>query len=563
MDSPVQAIKDKLDVVTFLKGYLELTPAGKNFKARCPFHNEKTPSFMVSPDRQSWRCFGCGIGGDVFSFIMKYENMEFGEALKVLAEKAGIELKRLQPQEYKTFGLLYELQEEAKNYFITQLAQADLANKYLAERGLKKETIDEFEIGWAPNEPEGLAMHLLKKGYDPSDVVRAGLVIKTERGMNLDRFRGRIMFPIHNHLGKVVGFTGRILPIFDTKEMGKYVNSPETAIFNKSKLLYGFWKTKNVVRETGRAFMVEGQMDFLMSYQAGVLNAIATSGTALTVDHLLAIRRVAEELLLSFDNDDAGWAAGERAISLAESAGLVTKIVSLKDVKDPAELAQKDPAALKAAVDNAEPAFAVLFRRHLPNGRIDVSNLKEMKSLRELLGRINSISSPIEKDYWLKELSSYTLLSESLIREEAEKIKPETSIERSVPPVESQEKQEQKLSQTDRLLQMLIGNAYIRSSYEHLSEIQKYFDENYESIFKLLKSGKTSSENKEIDEIINAIILSAKELSEEDLNLAIIRLKEYFSKARRLELSKQIMEQERLGNEDKIKELMEELKKLN
>ena len=563
MDSPVQAIKDKLDVVTFLKGYLELTPAGKNFKARCPFHNEKTPSFMVSPDRQSWRCFGCGIGGDVFSFIMKYENMEFGEALKVLAEKAGIELKRLQPQEYKTFGLLYELQEEAKNYFITQLAQADLANKYLAERGLKKETIDEFEIGWAPNEPEGLAMHLLKKGYDPSDVVRAGLVIKTERGMNLDRFRGRIMFPIHNHLGKVVGFTGRILPIFDTKEMGKYVNSPETAIFNKSKLLYGFWKTKNVVRETGRAFMVEGQMDFLMSYQAGVLNAIATSGTALTVDHLLAIRRVAEELLLSFDNDDAGWAAGERAISLAESAGLVTKIVSLKDVKDPAELAQKDPAALKAAVDNAEPAFAVLFRRHLPNGRIDVSNLKEMKSLRELLGRINSISSPIEKDYWLKELSSYTLLSESLIREEAEKIKPETSIERSVPPVESQENQEQKLSQTDRLLQMLIGNAYIRSSYEHLSEIQKYFDENYESIFKLLKSGKTSSENKEIDEIINAIILSAKELSEEDLNLAIIRLKEYFSKARRLELSKQIMEQERLGNEDKIKELMEELKKLN
>lgn len=559
----MQTIKDKLDVVTFIKGYLELAPAGKNFKGRCPFHNEKTPSFMVSPDRQSWRCFGCGIGGDVFSFIMKYENMEFGEALKVLAEKAGVELKKLQPQEYKTFGLLYELQDEAKKYFVAQLAGADLPKKYLSERGLKKETIEEFEIGWAPNEPEGLAMYLLKKGYDLNDAIRAGLIIKTDRGMNLDRFRGRIMFPIHNHLGKAVGFTGRILPAFDTGEMGRYVNSPETAIFNKSKLLYGFWKTKNIIRETARAFMVEGQMDFLMSYQAGVRNALATSGTALTVEHLLAIRRVAEELLLSFDNDEAGWAAGERAISLAESAGLVTKIVSLSGVKDPAELAQKDPIALKTAVDSAEPAFKVLFRRHLPNGRIDVSSLKEMKSLRELLGRINSISSPIERDYWLKELGAYTLLSEALIREEADKIKPQVSIERTVPNAESPEKPEQKLSQIDRLVYALLGNAYIKSNYEFPYDVQKYFNEGYKNILELLQSGKTSSDNKETDEIINAIILSATEISPEELNLASMRLKEYFSKARRMELSRQIMEQERLGNETKVRELMDEIKELN
>ncbi len=563
MDSPVQTIKDKLDVVTFLKGYLELTPAGKNFKARCPFHNEKTPSFMVSPDRQSWRCFGCGNGGDIFSFIMKYENMEFGEALKVLAEKAGVELRRIQPQEYKAFGLLYELQDEAKKYYIGQLAGADLAKKYLLDRGLKQETIEEFELGWAPNEPEGLAMHLLKKGYDPNDILRAGLIIKTERGMNLDRFRGRIMFPIHNHLGKVVGFTGRILPVFDDGKMGKYVNSPETAIFNKSKLLYGFWKTKNVIRETGRAFMVEGQMDFLMSYQAGVRNAIATSGTALTVDHLITIRRVAEELLLSFDNDEAGWTAGERAISLAESAGLVTKIVSLQGVKDPAELAQKDPGALKTAVDGAEPAFKVLFRRHLPNGRVEVSDLKEMKSLRDLLGRISSISSPVEKDYWVKELSTYTLLSSSLIREEMEKVKPQVSIERTVPAEQAQEPAEQKLSQTDRLIYLLLGDAYIKSKYEELREVEKYFSESYKNILELLKSGKTSSEDKSMDEILNAIILSAKELSPEDFNLTVLRIKEYFQRAERLELSKQIMEQENLGNEDKVKELMEELKKLN
>jgi len=563
MDSPIQTIKDKLDVVTFLKSYLELTPAGKNFKARCPFHNEKTPSFMVSPDRQSWRCFGCGVGGDVFSFIMKYENMEFGEALKVLAEKAGVELKRIQPQEYKAFGLLYELQEEAKNYFIAQLPGAELTKKYLSERGLAKQTIDEFEIGWAPNEPDGLVMHLIKKGYDVNDIIRAGLAIKTDRGMNLDRFRGRIMFPIHNHLGKVVGFTGRILPVFDNGEMGKYVNSPETAIFNKSKLLYGFWKTKNIIRETGRAFMVEGQMDFLMSYQAGVRNALATSGTALTIDHLLTIRRVAEELLLSFDNDDAGWAAGERAISMAESTGLVTKIVSLSGVKDPAELAQKDPVSLKTAVEGAEPAFKVLFKRHLPNGRIDVSSLKEMKAMRELLGRINSISSPIERDYWLKELSVYTLLSESIIREEAEKIKPEISIERTAGPIKTEEKIEQKISQIDRIIYALIGHAYAKSSYDLLEDIKKYFDESYKKLLDILKSGKTSSDDKNVDEVLNAIILSARELSPEEFELATLRLKEYFTKSRRAELSREIMEQEKLGNESKVQELMEELKKLN
>jgi DNA primase len=563
MDSPVQTIKDKLDIVTFLKGYLELAPAGKNFKARCPFHNEKSPSFMVSPDRQSWRCFGCGVGGDVFSFIMKYENMEFGEALKVLAEKAGVELKRIQPQEYKAFGLLYELQEEAKNYFISQLLGAELTKKYLTERGLSKEIINEFEIGWAPNEPDGLVMHLIKKGYDVNDVVRAGLAIKTDRGMNLDRFRGRIMFPIHNHLGKVVGFTGRILPVFDNGEMGKYVNSPETAIFNKSKLLYGFWKTKNIIRETGRAFMVEGQMDFLMSYQAGVKNALATSGTALTIDHLLTIRRVAEELLLSFDNDDAGWVAGERAISMAESAGLVAKIVSLSGVKDPAELAQKDPVALKMAVERAEPAFAVLFKRHLPNGRIDASNLKEMRAMRELLGRINSISSPIERDYWLKELSSYTLLSESLVREEAEKVKPEISIERAAELVETEEKSAQKLSQIDRIIYALIGHAYAKSDYKSLADSLRYFNERYKKITELLESGKNYSEDKNTDEVINAIVLSASELPTEEFQLANLRLKEYFSKARRAEISREIMEQERLGNDKKVEELIKELKELN
>src|SRR3989344_1576897 len=242
--SPVEEIKQKLDIVEFLRGYLTVQPAGKNFKANCPFHKEKTPSFMISPERQSWHCFGCGIGGDVFRFTMRYENVEFGEALRILADKAGIELRRLNPAEYKYTGLLYELNQLAKEFFRKELENSAEAKKYLLERGLKQETINEFEIGWAPNKPEALTFHLLSMNYRPEDMVQAGLSFKTDRGAQIDRFRGRIMFPIHNHLGKVVGFTGRILPQFDNGQTGKYVNSPETPIFNKSKLLYGFWKSK-------------------------------------------------------------------------------------------------------------------------------------------------------------------------------------------------------------------------------------------------------------------------------------------------------------------------------
>src|SRR3984957_1122972 len=274
--STTDLIKSKLDIVEFIRGYVVLTPAGKNFKGLCPFHKEKLPSFMVSPDRQSWHCFGCGIGGSVFDFVMKYDKVEFGEALRILAEKAGVELRRENPAEYRYGGLLYDLNDAAKNYFRRAFAAAPVAREYLTKRGLSPEIIEEFEIGWAPNEPEGLSMHLLNSGTAPQDLMQAGLSIKTERGLMLDRFRGRIMFPIHNHTGKVVGFTGRILPQLDRGDMGKYVNSPETPIFQKSKLMYGFWKTKDTIREAKSAVLVEGQMDFLMSWQAGVKNVIAS-----------------------------------------------------------------------------------------------------------------------------------------------------------------------------------------------------------------------------------------------------------------------------------------------
>ena len=275
-NTPVDIIKEKLDVVEFLKGYIQLNPAGKNFKALCPFHREKTPSFMVSPERQGWHCFGCNIGGDIFGFVMRYENVEFGEALKILAEKAGVELKRVSPAEYKHLGLLYDINEKAKEFYKRELETSQIAREYISKRGLTKETVDEFEIGFAPTGSEALILNLLKSGFHADDILRAGLSFRTERGLSFDRFRGRVMFPIHNHFGKTVGFTGRILPQFDDGKSGKYVNSPETPIFAKSKLLYGFWKSKNFIRDAKNAFLVEGQMDFLLSWQAGAKNAVAS-----------------------------------------------------------------------------------------------------------------------------------------------------------------------------------------------------------------------------------------------------------------------------------------------
>ncbi len=284
MSDTTELIKGKIDIVEFIRSYVALAPAGKNLKGLCPFHKEKTPSFIVSPDRQVWHCFGCGAGGDVIGFLMRYENLEFLEALKVLADKVGVSIRLSGSSDQKKYEVLFEINRVAKDFFVATLNE-DMgrpALQYLLDRGLKKETIDEFEIGLAGPNSDALVRHLTKAGYSVTDIERAGLSIKTERGTYWDRFRGRIMFPLVNHFGKVIGFTGRVMPGAESEKVGKYVNSPETPIFNKSKLLFGFFKTKNAIREADMAVLVEGQMDFLMTYQDGIKNVVATSGTALT-----------------------------------------------------------------------------------------------------------------------------------------------------------------------------------------------------------------------------------------------------------------------------------------
>jgi len=428
MASPVEEIKERIDIVSFIRGYLELKPAGKNLKALCPFHSEKTPSFMVSPERQSWHCFGCGKGGDIFGFLMAYENLEFYEALKVLAEKAGIELRQLSPADQRQFGVLFDINAAAKNYFHEALVTSSRAAKYLAERKLKSETIEEFEIGFAPNGSDETTLHLLNEGFSIDDIVRAGLAIKTEHGKYLDRFRGRIMFPIHNHFGKVVGFSGRSLPEFETPEMGKYVNSPETPVFNKSRLLYGFWKSKNAIRESNSALLLEGQMDFLMAWQDGVRNITAASGTALTYDHLRVLRRLTDKLFIGFDNDEAGQLATERAIDLASASDFNVSVISWGKFKDAGEAAADEPGHVANAVLGAKPAMEYYFDRYLakagpPGASLTSGGPADRKrNIRVLLGKIRNIWSRIDQETWLRELSYRTGVTENRLVEEMERL---------------------------------------------------------------------------------------------------------------------------------------------
>lgn len=559
--STTEAVKEKLDIVEFVKGYVTLNQAGKNWKGLCPFHKEKSPSFMVSPDRQSWHCFGCNTGGDVFAFLMRYENVEFGEALKILAEKAGVELRRLNPAEYKYTGLLYELQDAAKEFWKKELKSAARSRAYLTERGLTEETINEFDIGWASNESERLTMHLLHKGYAPDDLIRAGLCIKTERGMTLDRFRGRIMFPIHNHFGKVVGFTGRILPELDTGEMGKYVNSPETPIFAKSKLLYGFWKSKQGIRDAGKAFLVEGQMDFLMSWQSGIHYAVATSGTALTLDHLRVLRRATEELLVSFDSDEAGLEAGERAIDLAEQNDFHVNVVTFPEAKDPAELAAKDPSALARGIEKAIPAPLFYFDRYLPAGTAFRPDRSFLKSLRVVLGKLRHIASPVEQSFWLKQLAERTGIEELALREEAAKLadgatsENRSSADPGIPPQRS-------FSRWELLSQRLLSIAIVKNDmgivYDHVIHLVP----ECQKVFEVIKEGGRKMEDPLLDELMNFIVLRAEsaELPEiEDVKNHLVR--EYYRERRR-ELSAVVRDAEIRGDEAKMSEALRELGQL-
>lgn len=413
-------IKARLNVADVLGEYIKLQPAGGNFKAKCPFHQEKTPSLMISPDKQIWHCFGCGKGGDIFAFVMEMEGLTFPEALRLLAPKAGIQLADYKGQDNSRrnrlldalaeSGVFYQKQLMAKN----QLAEA--ARRYLQEeRQLSDQTIEDWQIGWAPNDWQMLSDYLKRQGYTDNELLLAGLNSQASTGQRFyDRFRGRIMFPWHDVNGNLLGFSARVLPQLDDGRSGKYINSPQNLIYDKSRHLFGLWRAKAAIKEAGRAVVVEGQMDCVMAHQQGFKNVIATSGTALTEDHLKLVKRYTENLVLAFDMDQAGLLAADRAISLAGQTDINIQVLRLPAGKDPDEFLRQPSGDWLTLVEAAPPIMQYYFQLLKP--QLSSQKIDQRKAAtKRFLTMISKLSDIVERDYWLKELAQVLRIEVQLL----------------------------------------------------------------------------------------------------------------------------------------------------
>lgn len=422
MSTPVEQIKERLGIADVVGSYLKLERAGSSLKAKCPFHNEKTPSFFVSPARGSYYCFGCNAKGDIFTFVQEFEGLDFVGALRVLAQRAGVTLAKVDPKIRSEYARLYLCLEKAARFFEEQLRKNAEVEQYLLGRGLRPETIHEWRIGFAPNDWRQLYEHLIKEGFTPDEMKKVGL-IKTalpkeyntnsaQVGRLYDTFRGRVMFPITDTAGRVIAFSGRILPALDDGKAGKYLNSPETVLFNKSATLYGFDKAKLIIREKDAAILVEGQMDLLMAHQAGYAHAVAASGTALTAEQLTRLKRLSENLLLSFDVDAAGLRASERGIKTALSLGMNVKVIEIGDGKDPAELILKNPKEWDVAVTDAKHIIIFLLDAYLKKGNSMEENMRHIKSV--ILPFIKLLPSSIDQMKFIRIVSERGSLREGL-----------------------------------------------------------------------------------------------------------------------------------------------------
>lgn len=423
----LEEIKSKIDLVAFISEFVPLKRAGRNFKALCPFHTEKTPSFIVSPERQIWKCFGCGRGGDVFKFLMEMERIEFGEALRILAKRTGVVLKSYRPTgievEKENLYRINFLATEFFHYLLMKHKMGEKALEYALKRGITKESLARFKLGYAPAMWDGLQKFLVgKKKFKVQDLEKAGLVIKGKEGF-YDRFRDRLMFPLYDHRGNIVGFAGRVLD--PAVKEAKYINTPETVIYHKSELLYPLQITKEEIKKENTAVVVEGELDAISSYQVGLKNVVAIKGSALTEYQSRLLKRFAENLVLALDSDSAGDAATRRGIEIAENLGLNIKVAVLEKYKDPDEAAQKEPEYLKKRIAEAENVYDFYinsaFKRY--GGR----TVEEKRKIgQELIPIWARIEDEIVKDVYVKKLAERLGVNEEAVVLQIEKFKSKT-----------------------------------------------------------------------------------------------------------------------------------------
>ena len=445
----VSKIKDRLGIVDVLSSYLKLQKTGINFKAPCPFHNEKTPSFFVSPERQIWKCFGCGKGGDVFTFVKEIEGVEFPEALRILASRAGVELEGFDSALKDSKERLYQICESSARFFEKQLGNSGAGKRaleYLKNRGLEEVTITKFRLGFAPATWDSLTGYLRNSGFTEKEIVDAGMAIKRQPTTNdqrptsgaYDRFRSRIMFPVADVNSQVVGFTGRICeeegpsthstkarggePVESTSSgrqaepVAKYINTPQTLIYDKSRILYGLNHTRGDIKKNNKCLLVEGNMDAIMSHQAGVTNVVASSGTALTGTHLSLLKRYTGNLDFCFDTDSAGALATKRGIGMALGQDFSVKVVSLgdKECKDPADYVKKYGKKWSEATASAKPAVEFYFDKAKENYQPESAESKKNFIL-AVAPFVKRLTSRVEKAHWINRLAYILRVKEDAV----------------------------------------------------------------------------------------------------------------------------------------------------
>lgn len=424
MSDQVDEVKQKIDIVELVGESVNLKKAGRHFKGLCPFHSEKSPSFIVSPERQSYKCFGCGEGGDAINFLQKYDGMSFLEALETLAKRVGITLESYRPTEQdvakKRLLEILNLASEYYQYLLNKHEVGEPARQYLKKRGIVSETIKLYGLGYAPNQWQGVSTYLTdKKGYKWEELLAAGMVIRSDNGRYYDRFRGRVMFPLRDHKGSTVGFSGRTLSV-DTKE-AKYINSPETAVYHKSQMLYGLWENKQEIRKRDQLVIVEGELDVLPSYQAGIKNVVAIKGSAFTYEMGRLILRYTRNVVYALDADQAGIEAVKRAVKVAEPIDLSIRVVQIEGGKDPGDVATADPKGWREMVKGAslywDYLMEITFAKHKAGSGEEASEIS-----RELVPELNLITNAVTRAHYARELAKRLSVPEESIYEEMERV---------------------------------------------------------------------------------------------------------------------------------------------
>lgn len=574
----VEEVKQKTDIVSVISEHVNLKKAGRNYKGLCPFHGEKTPSFMVSPELQIYKCFGCGESGDVISFLEKQEGLEFFEALKLLADKAGVKLidrSGFGVSEKEKIIKINELASKVYSYILLNHKAGAKALSYLTEkRGLKMDTIKKFSLGFSPDNPKILDSYFLgKKGYKKDELTNSG-IFYLRSGKIMDRFQGRIIFPLFDHRGDVIGFSGRLMPE-SKSQMGKYINSPETPAYHKSRTLYGLNFTKGDIKKEGFVVLTEGELDMISCFQAGFKNVVAIKGTAFTQEQAELLSRFTQVLVLALDSDAAGDLAVRRSVEIAEKIGLDVKVIETKKYKDPDEMVRQNPQGFKKLLSNPKNIWdffldSVFAKYNAKEG------LGKSKISKELIPILAKIDDSIVQAHYAKKLADKLGVPETAVLSEISK--------KYIPQEEKSEEEKVKPQDGRRIWEKSLISIGLRSNPKLLAKkdvedlisdslykkILAEFKKVYQPDREFVLSDFSRKIPKELLDGLSEIVLDDslrehddEEKSQKEFNYLKNRIIKEDIKKQREDISKELKEAEKISDDKRIQKLQESYALLN